>query len=281
MAGSVKLALRRLVGVVNTSDTDPAPPLFTRRTTFILLLVTTVATGLVFGLYPQFDLQISGLFYDPVRRTWPADHTALFGFHRNLSILVTAILVIIVVGARALAAIRRREASVITRRVAGVLIGSLLLGPGLIANVLLKPYWGRPRPGEVTAFGGTLDFTAWWNPHGQCDSNCSFVSGEESLAVWLFAWAVVLPARYRGPALVVAALHSAFMAAGRLTTGAHFASDLLFAVMVTGWSIWLMHWLLLRAPRAATTSRGADGPHRDLAASLSSPRTAESCRAAR
>ncbi len=227
-----------------------------------------MVTGLVFGLYPQLDLRISGLFYDPVRRAWPADHTDLYSTYRSLSSVVTAILVIIVVGASALALIRRRESPLLTQRIAGVLMGSLLLGPGLIVNVLLKPYWGRPRPGEVTAFGGTLDFTAWWNPHGQCDSNCSFVSGETSLVVWLVAWALVLPARWRGPAMAVAVLDTAFMGASRLVTGAHFASDVLFAVLVTAWSIWLMRWLLLPEPTIAT-SRGA------ATFDLSSPRTAE------
>jgi membrane-associated phospholipid phosphatase len=92
------------------------------------------------------------------------------------------------------------------------------------------------------------------------------VSGETSLAVWLVACALVLPARYRGPALVVAILDSAFMGASRLVTGAHFASDVLFAVMVTAWSMWLMHWLVFRDPATAPTPQGADDRRRDLGA---------------
>ena len=40
-------------------------------------------------------------------------------------------------------------------RAAVFLVLSLLLGPGLLVNVILKDNWGRPRPGSVVEFGGT------------------------------------------------------------------------------------------------------------------------------
>ena len=55
---------------------------------------------------------------------------------------------------------------------------SLVLGPGILVNGILKPYGGRPRPIEVTEFGGPLQFVDWWNPTGACEGNCSFMSGE-------------------------------------------------------------------------------------------------------
>jgi membrane-associated PAP2 superfamily phosphatase len=255
---------RQVVGVENEATGVAAgrhlegsvpPPLHSKlRTAFALIAVAGVATGLIFGIFPQLDLQISALFYDPLQRTWPANQSALYGAYRDLSAYLAAVLAIIAVGALALAPFRRRAPSLLCWRVAAFLIGSLLLGPGLIANVLLKPLWGRPRPAAVTEFGGSLDFTAWWNPHGQCDGNCSFVSGETSLAVWLIAWAVVLPARYRAAGMTVALLQCAFMGASRIATGAHFASDVLFAVIVTALSIWAMYWVALRDAGIAATS---------------------------
>ena len=247
MTGSTKRALLRLgVGVTTLPLWFGGPPRLTRRVTFVLIMACGVATGLAFGLYPRLDLQISALFYDPVRRTWPADESAILRYYRDVSSVLSSILVIIAVGAFALAAIRRRVPSLIGLRAASVLLGSLLLGPGLITNVLLKPQWGRPRPAEVTDFGGHLAFVPWWSPHGACDGNCSFVSGEESMAAWLIAWAVVLPGRYRGIAMAAALLQCALMGACRVAMGGHFASDVLFAVILTALSVWVTYCAAFR-----------------------------------
>ena len=234
-----------------------APTLLTRRTTLALIVGIGVVIGLVFGIVPQLDLRISALFYDPVQRTWPAADSALFISYRNLSYYLPIILVMIAVVARAIVTLRRRASLLSGWRVAVFLLGSFLLGPGLITNVLLKPRWGRPRPAEVTQFGGHLDFTPWWNPFGQCDGNCSFVSGEESVAVWLVALALVLPARYRGAALAIAVLHCALMGLDRMAMGGHFASDVLFAVVFNALSIWAIYCAVFRNPASSPVMSSA------------------------
>jgi hypothetical protein len=32
---------------------------------------------------------------------------------------------------------------------------SVILGPGLLVNLVFKDHWGRPRPRQVVALGGT------------------------------------------------------------------------------------------------------------------------------
>ncbi len=228
----------------------------TRRTAFILIVATSVATGLAFGIDPRLDLHVSALFYDPAQRTWPADQSVSLAYFRDFNTVLATILVIIAVGALVLASIRRRALGFLSQRVAAFLVGAVLLGPGLITNVLLKPHWGRPRPAEVTEFGGPLHFAPWWNPYGECDGNCSFVSGEVSMAVWLIAWAVVLPERYRGPALAVALLHGALMGACRVAMGGHFTSDVLFAAIFTALSIWVTYCVAFRGAATAPTAYG-------------------------
>ncbi|MEI9804295.1 MAG: hypothetical protein WDN48_07260 [Pseudolabrys sp.] len=63
----------------------------------------------------------------------------------------------------------------------------MALGPGLAVNVLLKDHWGRPRPIDVTQFGGMDKFVPWWDPRGACPNNCSFVSGDVAGAFWTIA----------------------------------------------------------------------------------------------
>ncbi len=206
-----------------------------------LILALGVVAGLAFGLYPQLDLSISAWFYDPLQHVWPATNNRLLIVHRDLSAYLAAILVIIAIILGVASLIRRREPWLMWRRAAGFLIGSCLLGPGLIVNTLLKPEWGRPRPADVIQFGGKLHFVPWWNPFGECDGNCSFVSGETSLAFWVLAWALVVPPRYRAATATLALVNCAVLSAGRIAMGGHFASDVLFAVIVTALAIWLSY----------------------------------------
>ena len=41
------------------------------RTGLLLSLIVAAVTGLTFALYPELDLKIAGLFYDPVRHDFP------------------------------------------------------------------------------------------------------------------------------------------------------------------------------------------------------------------
>jgi membrane-associated PAP2 superfamily phosphatase len=211
------------------------------RVAVTLILAIGVVTGLVFGLYPQLDLSISAWFYDPLHHVWPATNNNLLAAHRNLSAYLAAILVIIAIILGAIGMIRRREPWLMWRRAAGFLIGSCLLGPGLIVNTLLKPEWGRPRPADTIQFGGKLHFVPWWNPFGECDSNCSFVSGETSLAFWMLAWALVVPRRYRAATATAALVNCLVLGAGRIAMGGHFTSDVLFGAIVTALAIWLSY----------------------------------------
>ena len=77
------------------------------------------------------------------------------------------------------------------------LVTTLALGPGLVTNVILKDHWGRPRPIDVTQFGGNEHFVPWWDPRGDCPGNCSFVSGDVSGAVWTVAPAALVPLPWR------------------------------------------------------------------------------------
>lgn len=114
-----------------------------------------------------------------------------------------------------------------------VLTLGLLLGPGLLVNGVLKEHWGRPRPVDVTEFGGTRPFVNWWNPGGACERNCSFVSGEAATAAWMFGPAMYVPAPWRVPALAAAAVFTAAMSILRMSVGAHFFTDVILGILST------------------------------------------------
>ena len=62
------------------------------------------------------------------------------------------------------------------------IVAATALGPGLIANTVLKDNWGRARPYQTDSFGGTRQFTPAPLPAAQCERNCAFVSGHAALA---------------------------------------------------------------------------------------------------
>jgi membrane-associated PAP2 superfamily phosphatase len=128
------------------------------------------------------------------------------------------------------------------------LIATLILAPGLVVNVALKDHWGRPRPIDVTQFGGDQHFVAWWDPRGDCPGNCSFVSGDVSGAFWTLAPAALAPPQWRAIAYGAAVALGAGMAVLRIMAGAHFFTDTVFAGVFTFLIIWIVHGLIYRWP---------------------------------
>lgn len=116
-----------------------------------------------------------------------------------------------------------------------IALGSLLIGPGLIANVLLKDFWGRPRPFETLDFGGSLAFVEAGSLAGTCISNCSFVSGEAAGAGWLLCLIFFVPSPARFTLAFPLAAISLIAPALRLAFGAHYLSD-----VVLGWLLSLV-----------------------------------------
>jgi lipid A 4'-phosphatase len=111
------------------------------------------------------------------------------------------------------------------------LVLMLALGPGLLINGIFKPYWGRPRPNDTTAFRGHNKFL----PVGDMDfggDGASFPSGHASMGFYLMAPAFVLYRRHRLAAAAFLALGLAgglIMGAARIVAGSHFASDVVWS----------------------------------------------------
>lgn len=214
---------------------------------FFAIVAAGVLVGLVFGIWPQLDLKVSALFYDAAHHDWPWARMPAVLALRSFNEFITRAVVAAAIITLIFAAAGGRTAAFIAPRVALFLLAALALGPGLIANAIFKAHWSRPRPGEVTVFGGPLDFVPWWSPFGHCASNCSFVSGEVASAACLFAVALVLPQRYRRGALIGVIGYVLAIALMRVAMGGHFLSDALFAGIFTAFAIWLLYRALFPA----------------------------------
>jgi membrane-associated PAP2 superfamily phosphatase len=207
----------------------------------------------------------------------------VFGLHlyppvmtaRDIGLWFGAIVVTAAVVALAVKLILPRRKLLIPARAILFLIVTIALGPGLLVNVALKDHWGRPRPIDVTEFGGTSHFVPWWDARGDCPKNCSFVSGDVAGAFWTIAPAALAPPQWRTLAYGAALALGTGMAALRIVAGAHFFSDTVFAGVFTFLIIWIVHGLIYRWPRTrlsdAAIERGIERmamPGHDLLAGL-------------
>jgi membrane-associated phospholipid phosphatase len=131
---------------------------------------------------------------------------------------------------------------------------ALLLGPGLLANVVLKDHWGRARPAHVVEFGGPSRFTPPLLIADQCDHNCSFVAGDAAAGYFLLALAL-LARRRRAPAIAGALAAGSALGVVRIIQGGHFLSDVVFAGLLVGGLTWLLYALIMTPRGAALTAR--------------------------
>jgi lipid A 4'-phosphatase len=210
----------------------------------LIALAVAVVAGLVFGLNPQLDLALVSPFYDPATG-WVVSGRGWL-LVRNTAVWLTALIAAPAAIALLGKFVRPHKTTLMPPRHALLMLLTLALGPGLLANTILKDKWGRPRPNEVTEFGGPLKFLPWWDPRGPCPKNCSFVAGEPSGAFWTLAPAALTPPHWRALAYGAALAFGVAIGFVRAAGGGHFFSDVVFAGVFMFLVIWIMHGLLLR-----------------------------------
>lgn len=232
------------------------------RTGLVIALVIAAVSGLVLGLYPQIELAIAQHFHDYIDASrnafaWRISPPLMLA--RNTGIWIGTVLVAPAVGALVIKIALPRSKMLISGRAIVFLIATLALGPGLLVNVVLKDHWGRPRPIDVTQFGGAQHYVAWWDPRGECPSNCSFVSGDVAGAFWTMAPAALAPPQWRALAYGAALALGLGMATIRVMAGAHFVSDTIFAGVFTFLIVWVVYALIYRWKRTALSDAAIAG----------------------
>src|ERR1044072_1085645 len=194
------------------------------RTGLIIALAIGAVVGAVFAIWPQLDVAISRPFFSETYRVFPVQYSLVARNLRDLFTYMIAALVAPAFIAVAVKLVLPRRRMLISARAALFLITTIALAPGLMANVILKDHWGRPRPAEVTAFNGPEQFRPWWDPRGNCERNCSFVAGEGAGGFWTLAPAALAPPHLRPLAYAAGLAVGAAAGLLRLSRGAAFLS---------------------------------------------------------
>ncbi|MFG1294408.1 phosphatase PAP2 family protein [Xanthobacter variabilis] len=200
------------------------------RWVLFFALVIGAAVAILFTVFPQWDLAITGLFWDASHRYFPVAGERWAQLARALGNYIPWLMAAPAFVALVLKLVFPRRRMFMSARAAVLLALTMALGPGLLVNGILKQEWGRPRPVHVNDFGGKDEFRPWYATDGTCPGNCSFVSGEGALGFWLVAPAsLVPPGPLRAVALVGAVVFGAAAGGLRLTFGGHFFTDVVFS----------------------------------------------------
>lgn len=132
------------------------------------------------------------------------------------------------------------------------LAACLAAGPGLVANLVLKDQWGRARPKQTVDLGGGKRFTPPLVMSNQCARNCSFVSGEASSTYVTFYAAAALFPQWSVGLIVAGTVGGLATGLVRMSQGAHFLSDIVFAGVFMALIVLALRALLLPRERAPT-----------------------------
>ena len=222
---------------------------FLRANPIAVCLLAVAAISALFLAFPGIDLWFSDLFHRAKGGFWLRRNDAL-GFFRRTNDVLLAVIVVGLLASIAVKLARPHRPGPVAPSVTLFLLSTLVLGPLLLVNVILKNTWGRPRPIEVDAFGGESPYVEVWRVTDWCADNCSFVSGEASSAIWLVAVALVLPRGVRLPATLVAIVYAVLLSLNRIAFGGHFLSDVLISFGLTLFLIAVVHRLVIERPPA-------------------------------
>jgi len=219
--------------------------LITKRT-ILLQLAALVLTAVVLGIWPQIDVEAARLFVRSDKLFYGVSPTGylLRSIFYALPLVLGGGILLIWLAARWHAP----KWPVPSSRAIGFMLISLALGPGLLVNGILKEVSHRPRPFHVKEVNpyGTWDFRPWYRFDGQCQSNCSFVSGEASASMWTLAPALVAPAPVRALAIGASILLTVATSVWRMALGGHFLSDVLMGALLTSLTVSLLYMAMFR-----------------------------------
>ena len=182
---------------------------------------------LIFLIFPLLDIKISSLFFSV--NSFMSERYSII---KSIRILLKNLMIIIPIFGLFffLFILQRKKKKELRFRLAvvGLLIGPII-GCGVIANLIFKENWGRARPVHITEFGGNKIFSNPFIRSDQCETNCSWISGETSGAFSFMVGTIIL----RNHIFFICNwILGFFVFFCRLSMGGHFFSDNLFALFL-------------------------------------------------
>lgn len=193
------------------------------------LFAVTVFLSFFFYSFPSVDRAATALFYQP-GAGFPATRIEALRDFRNLAANLTVILPVAFSLGLFLKLVYPSKPCLFSPRMSLYFISLFLIGPALMVNGVLKSFWGRPRPVNITEFGGIWPFQEAWviGEHGLL--NRSFTSGEAATIACLLPLALFVPREWRWQVATLIGVLVVATSLNRIAFGAHFLSDVTISI---------------------------------------------------
>lgn len=212
---------------------------------FCIFLFLIILTVIISNL--DWDLKLQRLFYQQdspqpwYQKNYPL-WSWLYHYGPIPAIIMTLIAVtLLIVGYFKSNYLKFRKYSLL-------ILLTLILGPGLIINGILKDHWGRPRPRQIQEFGGNWEFREIWQ-QGIPGKGKSFPCGHCSMG-FIF---IVLYFSFKQKNRIIARSSFAFslcygalIGMARIAQGGHFLSDVLWAGGITYFTAAFLYYNVLK-----------------------------------
>jgi lipid A 4'-phosphatase len=204
-----------------------------------VLVAASMGVIVIFTTFPQVDLTLAKLYF--VDGAFLLHGSPLINGLRMAFWNLSLLMVMLAVFALSLAYHYAWPQRLLPIRDWNVILWGFLLGPGLLVNVLLKGFSERARPRDILSFGGDKFYTPIGQLSGQCDFDCSFVSGEVS-GTTMFCLACIvliqhhqnrLSQRWQYSLYGALAVIFTYVFVHRVLTGGHFVSDAILGALFT------------------------------------------------
>lgn len=203
-------------------------------------LIPVLAMALITPFTPELDLAVSRYFYDP---STGFDDSPFYAFMYTYGLIPAQLTFITAAVLLFLSSFFKKWKKWQPASLSLVL--TLAIGAGLIAHVMLKDHWGRPRPRQVIEFGGTQEFRPFYSPNffNQPEPSKAFTCGHCTMGFYFFSLALV--GRRLGSktlylwGIALALLLGVGLSVTRIAQGGHFLSDTLASALI----MWLTAYL--------------------------------------
>lgn len=202
--------------------------LLPHRKLYFWVLGLSLLAALVPVIWPSADIAVAAYFLRPPPSWHPADWLWVTWVNEYLPDTFRTIGFACLFGWAGLALARRYRKAAMVLSFVGL---ALLLGPGF-SSWAVKEHTLRARPFDVTEFGGDRTFTPALEQANQCTDNCAFISGHVACGFFLVSLMLIDPRR-RYLWLAAGLLAGALVALARMSVGAHWLSDALWALPIT------------------------------------------------
>ena len=108
------------------------------RNGLFIVLALTLVVGLLFGIYPELDLKLAGLFYDPATKSFPLKLSKLAAIARDGAMWIAWGLALPAIVALIVKLARPDRPLLMSGRAIVFLLVTLVLSAGVLTNLTFK-----------------------------------------------------------------------------------------------------------------------------------------------